>query len=58
MATQESREGKTPNGGTQSVAYYLDDKGRPAEKKVATNIEVIELDAKGNEVHRTYGRIK
>ncbi len=57
MPTQEEREGPTPNGGARSVAYYRDDAGNPAEKAEATQVEIVEYDAEGKAVWRTYGRL-
>lgn len=55
--TSETREGPTPNGGTKSVIYYRDDKGNPAEKDVATQAEIVEMNDDDKVVHRTYGTI-
>lgn len=58
MATTETREGPTPNGGVRSAAYYMDDEGNPADKAVATAVEFVEFDAEGREIFRTYGRLR
>ncbi len=55
--TSEQREGPTPNGGVRSVIYYQADDGSPAEKEQATACEIIEYDADGEVVNRTYGTL-
>src|SRR5262249_55568878 len=55
--TKESREGPTPNGGVRSEAYYSNDQGEPVDKSVATCIEIVEYDAEGKVVGRTYGTL-
>lgn len=55
--TEESREGSTPNGGVRSTAYYQDDGSQPAEKDAATRVMIVEYDADGNSIQRTYGQI-
>lgn len=57
MATQEVQTGKTPNGGSRSIAYYQDVQGDPAEKEDAIRVEVVELDDDGNTVGRTYASL-
>jgi hypothetical protein len=57
MVMQETIKGKTPKGGVQSTAYYLDSKGNPIEKEEATRMEIIEEDSGGNVIARTYGTI-
>lgn len=57
MTTSETREGPTPNGGVRSEAIYSDGKGNLRDKKVATHMEIVEYDAQGNIVHRTYGTL-
>jgi hypothetical protein len=54
MPTEESQNEPTPNGGVRSTCFYLDDEGNPAEKDVATKAEIVEYDAEGNAIHRTY----
>ena len=56
--TSERREGPTPNGGVASVAYYTDESGVLVDKSRASRVEIVELDATGNEIHRTYGAFK
>jgi hypothetical protein len=56
MATQRSSiDSPTPNGGVRSVAYFKDSDGEPADESVATRIEIVEYDADGKEIARTYG---
>ena len=58
MATKKEAPGPTPNGGVKSEIYYLDRQTREAvDESVATAAEIVELDAKGNIIHRTYGEI-
>lgn len=52
--TKEEREGPTPNGGVRSVAYFRDEGGRPCPKREAAGTEIVEYDASGNAVFRTY----
>lgn len=52
--TQERHDGPTPNGGAYSIAYFLDDHRDPVAKDEATAMEIIEFDADGEQVHRTY----
>lgn len=53
----ESRPGPTPNGGVRSTAYYQDDAGKDAEKADATRVVIVEYDAGGKEIQRTYGTL-
>jgi len=55
--TSESQDGPTPNGGVRSTAYYTDDAGRPCPKDDATQLEIVEYDAAGQAVFRTYGQL-
>jgi hypothetical protein len=55
VVTSEESGGPTPNGGVRSVIYYQDDDGNPADKSVATRAEIVEYDADGKDIHRTYG---
>lgn len=52
--THESRVHPTPHGGVKSTAYYRDDHGDPAPRSKATQIEIVEFDANGKQVYRTY----
>ena len=51
--TSERHDGPTPNGGVYSIAHFLKD-GKPVPKADATAMEIIEFDADGRQVHRTY----
>jgi hypothetical protein len=53
----EKRDGPTPNGGVRSEAHYQDDAGAPAPKSKAVRVTILEFDAAGNVVWRTYGEI-
>jgi hypothetical protein len=55
MATFREHEGKTPGGGVRSRINFLDADGNPAEESQAVRAEIIEYDARGNQVGRTYG---
>jgi hypothetical protein len=55
MATERTIEGPTPNGGVRSTAYFLDEHNKPVEQAQATRVEIVEFDASGQEIHRTYG---
>ena len=52
--TEEQRTHATPAGGVSSVCYYRDGAGNPAPKSKATAAEIIEFDAAGNSIARTY----
>lgn len=52
--TEERDDEPTPNGGVSSVAYYRDKDGNPTPKSKAVAMEIHELDAEGNSIHRTY----
>ena len=54
MTTFETNDQPTPNGGTHSVIYYMDDDGEPADKETATGAKVVDLDADEHQVFRTY----
>lgn len=55
--TTERFEGPTPNGGVASEIFYQDESGQPVPKELATRCEIVELDADGNQVARTYGTL-
>ncbi len=55
MKTFEEIIGLTPNGGVKSVAYYTDARGKPCDKAAAVRMEIVELDAEGKPIFRTYG---
>ena len=57
LKVQERIEGKTPNGGAYSIAYYQDEYGDPIEKSKATMVEIVEYDNNDNHVARTYGAL-
>jgi hypothetical protein len=52
--TEERVDGPTPNGGAYSIAYFRDAEGNPCQKAGAA--EIVEFDAKGEAVHRSYLR--
>lgn len=54
MNTFERREGKTPNGGVYSIAYFFDEEKKPCPKEDAWFIEIHEYDVNDNIIHRTY----
>ena len=54
MATSRTVEGPTPNGGVRAEIRFRDEAGDPADEAVATRAEVVEYDAAGREVARTY----
>lgn len=56
--TQERADGPTPNGGTYSIAYYSDGRGNRVPKAEAAAVEVVEFDASGRALRRTYARLK
>lgn len=58
MATQESHEGRTPRGGVKSTIFYMDENRAPCEKEDAVQAEIVEYDAQGRHVGRTYGYLK
>ncbi len=53
--TEESSDHETPNGGVKSTIYYRAADGSPAEKEDAVAYEILEFDADGENVGRTYG---
>ena len=52
---KEVHVGPTPKGGVRSEAYYSDADGNAADKSVATRMEIVEFDAAGEVLGRTYG---
>lgn len=48
---------KGEKGGVRSAAYYLDEQGNSAAKPRATAVEIVELDADDDVIHRTHGRL-
>ena len=57
MPTSQRVDGPTPHGGVASVANFMDADGRPVEKNRAVKVEIFELDAAGNSIHRTYANL-
>lgn len=55
--TTERIEGPTSNGGVASMIHYQDDDGQPVPRDHATRCEIVELDAEGDHVGRTYGSL-
>lgn len=53
----EWHHGPTPAGGTSSVIYYRAANGDPAPKSRAVRAEVLEYDADGRVIARTYGHL-
>ena len=58
MATSETCDHPTPNGGIRSVIYYLNSDGKPVGKGDATQAEIVELDPDGKVVLRTYAQLE
>jgi hypothetical protein len=46
-------EGNTPSGGVKTVAAFTNN-GQPCDRSEADMIEIMEYDAKGKVVMRTY----
>lgn len=57
MSSQETRVGKTPNGGVASRASYLNKRGELTDKSLAKEVKIDELDKDGNIIMTTYGKI-
>ena len=55
---KERLDKPTPKGGVASEIYYHDDEGNAVPKSKATCFELVELDAKGNQIYRTHGSLK
>jgi hypothetical protein len=53
----ERRDGPTPAGGAYSVIQYRDAAGGRAPKSAAVACEVLEFDAEGTCVARTYAAL-
>lgn len=52
-----TNDGPTPAGGVRSEAYLTDAAGAPTDDpKAAVAVEIVEFDAAGDELARTYGR--
>jgi DNA invertase Pin-like site-specific DNA recombinase len=61
MATKDDpkairRKGSTPNGGSASVARYVDVHGETVVKSKAVGIKIDELDSEGETIFRTYAQ--
>ena len=56
--TQERIDGETPNGGAYAIAYYQDKDGEPVEKIRAVAVEIVEFNADGEAIWRTYGALE
>ena len=52
--TEDRRPGPTPAGGGESVCYYQDEQGNAAPRSAAVAGEIVELDAAGRQLARTY----
>lgn len=50
-------QGPTPNGGVASEVLFSDADGNLVEQEQATHAEVIEYDASGEVIKRTYATI-
>lgn len=48
----------TPNGGAYSVGYYKGSNGKPCKEADAVACEIVEYNADGQPIARTYGRMK
>ena len=46
--------GKTPSGGSYSVAYYYNKDGEPCEKEDAKSVNIVEYNDKGEKINETY----
>lgn len=55
VATSREDEGPTPHGGVKVRLIFLDDDDNNVDESVATRVELVELDAGGQQVWRTYG---
>lgn len=52
-----TNDGPTPAGGVRSEAYLTDAAGLPTDDpRAATTAEIVEYDAAGEEIARSYGR--
>lgn len=52
------QEGPTPNGGVAFESIFSDRDGNPCSKEDATNVEIVEYDAGGKVIKRTYAENK
>ncbi|HYH66844.1 MAG TPA: hypothetical protein VD866_19275 [Urbifossiella sp.] len=44
----------TPNGGVKSTLFYLDAAGNETTEAAAVQLLIVEYDAAGKAIHRTY----
>lgn len=61
MATtdhSERHQGPTPAGGAYAVSTYRDASGNPCPKVSASSVEIVECDADGGAIRRTYADIR
>ena len=54
----ERVEGPTPHGGAYAIATFLNDKNEAVTKALATRINIVEYDAGGQEIFRTYSDMR
>jgi hypothetical protein len=47
-------DGPTPNGGVGANIYYLNERGEPSRKSLASQAEFVEVDKSGEQVFRAY----
>ena len=52
--TFERIDKPTPNGGSYSIAYFQNNRGKRTTKDKATKIEIVEFDEQDNIINRTY----
>ncbi len=45
----------TPHGGVASIAYWQDAEGKATTRDQAVAVEIVEIDAQGKQIYRTYG---
>lgn len=53
MASKTINE-PTPNGGVKSTLFYLDADGNETTEAAAVRLLIVEYDAAGVAIHRTY----
>lgn len=51
-------QGRTPNGGAYSTAYYYDKDGQPCVKAKAKSVNIVEFSEEGERINETYGVLK
>lgn len=56
--TSERSAGPTPAGGAFAIAYFRDARGNPCRKEDAAATEIVEFDAAGRAIRRTYMKQK